>query len=43
MAKTYVLGMMRCEKNCTNMERMSESDQENDYHRYCHFLSESKY
>ena len=43
MAKTYcVLGLMRCEKNHTNMERMSEFDQENDY-RYYHFLSESKW
>ena len=43
MAKTYVSGLMRCEKNHTNMERMSEFDQENDYHRYYHLLSESKW
>jgi len=41
MAQSYVLGLMRCEKNHTNMERMSEFDTHNDYHRYYHFLSES--
>ena len=43
MAKAYVLGLMRCEKNHTSMERMTEFDDQNDYHRYYHFLSESKW
>ena len=43
MAKAYVSGLMRCEKNHTNMERMTEFDDHNDYHRYYHFLSESKW
>ena len=43
MAQAYVLGLMRCEKSHTNMERMSELDDEHDYHRYHHFLSESKW
>jgi len=43
MAKAYASGLMRCEKNHTNMERMSEFDDKNDYHRYYHFLSESQW
>lgn len=43
IAKSYVSGLLRCEKNHTNMERMVEKDGKEDYHRYYHFLSESKW
>lgn len=40
-AYSYLLGLMRCEKNHTNMERMVEQVPEQAYHQYHNFLSES--
>ena len=42
-AYCYVLGLMKCEKNHTNMERMVEQIPELAYHQYHNFLSESKW
>jgi len=39
---SYLLGLMKCEKNHTNMERMVEQVPEQAYHQYHNFLSESK-
>lgn len=43
MAFSYLVNLMRCEKNHTNMERMVEFDMDspNEYHHYHHFISES--
>lgn len=42
MAYNYVVNLMRCEKNHTNMERMVEQiGEEFAYHQYHQFLSES--
>lgn len=43
MAYSYLLGLMKCEKNHTNMERMVEQVPEQAYHQYYNFLSESKW
>ena len=42
-AYSYLLGLMKCEKNHTNMERMVEQVPEQAYHQYHNFLSESKW
>jgi len=42
-AYSYILGLMKCEKNHTNMERMVEQVPEQAYHQYHNFLSESKW
>ena len=42
-AYAYLLGLMKCEKNHTNMERMVEQVPEQAYHQYHNFLSESKW
>lgn len=42
-AYSYLLGLMKCEKNHTNMERMVEQVPEQAYHQYYNFLSESKW
>ena len=42
-AHSYLLGLMKCEKNHTNMERMVEQVPEQAYHQYHNFLSESKW
>jgi SRSO17 transposase len=42
-AHAYILGLMKCEKNHTNMERMVEQVPEQAYHQYHNFLSESKW
>ena len=42
-AYAYLLGLMKCEKNHTNMERMVEQIPEQAYHQYHNFLSESKW
>lgn len=41
IAYSYLLGLMRCEKNHTNMERMVKQVPEQAYHQYHNFLSES--
>lgn len=42
MAYSYVVNLLRCEKNHTNMERMVElGNEELAYHQYHQFLSES--
>lgn len=43
MAKAYIEGLLKCEKNHTNIERMVEAIPEQEYHQYHHFLSESKW
>lgn len=43
VAKSYIMGLMKCEKNYTNMERMVEEVPEQAYHQYHNFLSESKW
>ena len=42
-AHSYLLGLLKCEKNHTNMERMVEQFPEQAYHQYHNFLSESKW
>lgn len=42
-AHSYLLGLLKCEKNHTNMERMVEQVPEQAYHQYHNFLSESKW
>ena len=42
-AYAYILGLMKCEKNHTNIERMVEQVPEQAYHQYYNFLSESKW
>ena len=42
-AYSYLLGLMKCEKNHTNMERMVEQVPEQAYHQYHNFLSKSKW
>lgn len=42
-AHSYLLGLLKCEKNHTNMERMAEQVPEQAYHQYHNFLSESKW
>lgn len=42
-ARSYMLGLLKCEKNHTNMERMVEQVPEQAYHQYHNFLSESKW
>jgi len=43
IAYCYLLGLLKCEKNHTNMERMVEQIPEQAYHQYHNFLSESKW
>lgn len=43
IAHSYLLGLLKCEKNHTNMERMVEQVPEQAYHQYHNFLSESKW
>lgn len=43
VAKSYILGLLKCEKNHTNIERMVEEIPEMAYHKYHNFLSESKW
>lgn len=43
IAHSYLLGLLKCEKNHTNMERMVEQLSEKAYHQYHNFLSESKW
>ncbi|EON79018.1 hypothetical protein ADIS_0435 [Lunatimonas lonarensis] len=38
-ALEYIKGLMVCEKNTANMERMEETIDLSDYRRYQHFLS----
>ena len=40
-AFSYIVGLMKCEKNHTNMERMVEQVPEMAYHQYHNFLSEN--
>jgi len=42
-AHSYLLGLLKCEKNHTNMERMVEQVPDQAYHQYHNFLSESKW
>lgn len=42
-ASSYLLGLLKCEKNHTNMERMVEQVPDQSYHQYHNFLSESKW
>ena len=42
-AFSYIVGLMKCEKNHTNMERMVEQVPEMAYHQYHNFLSESQW
>src|SRR5665647_1611362 len=42
-ASSYLLGLLKCEKNHTNMERMVEQVPDQAYHQYHNFLSESKW
>jgi len=42
-ASSYLLGLLKCEKNHTNMERLVEQFPEQAYHQYHNFLSESKW
>lgn len=42
-AYSYILGLLKCDKDHTNMERMAEQVPEQAYHQYHHFLSESKW
>jgi SRSO17 transposase len=42
-AQSYLSGLMKCEKNHTNMERMVEQVPEQAYHQYHNFLSESRW
>jgi len=39
----YTLGLMTCEKNTANMERMEEEIDSAEYRRYQHFLTNSKW
>lgn len=43
VARSYLLGLLKCEKNQTNIERMVETIPELEYHQYHHFLSESNW
>jgi SRSO17 transposase len=43
VAISYILGLMKCEKNHTNIERMVEENPEQAYHQYHNFLCESKW
>jgi SRSO17 transposase len=43
VAQSYIMGLMKCEKNHTNMERMVEQISDQSYHQYYNFLSESKW
>jgi SRSO17 transposase len=42
-ALEYVLGLITCEKNTANMERMEEAVDSSEYRRYQHFISHSKW
>jgi SRSO17 transposase len=42
-ACSYILGLLKCDKDHTNMERMVEQVPELAYHQYHNFLSESKW
>lgn len=42
-AFSYILGLLKCDKDHTNMERMVEQVPEQAYHQYHNFLSESKW
>lgn len=42
-ALEYVLGLITCEKNTANMERMEEAVDSGEYRRYQHFISHSKW
>lgn len=42
-AYSYLKGLMKCEKNHTNIERMVEQVPEQAYHQYHNFISESKW
>jgi SRSO17 transposase len=42
-AYSYLLGLMKCEKSHTNMERMVEQVPDQEYYQYYNFLSESKW
>ena len=42
-ASSYLLGLLKCEKNHINMECMVEQVPEQAYHQYHNFLSESKW
>jgi len=42
-AYSYILGLFKCQKNHTNLERMVEEVPEQAYHQYHNFLSESKW
>ena len=41
-AYSYLKGLLKCEKNHTNMERMVEQVPDQAYHQYHNFISESK-
>jgi SRSO17 transposase len=42
-ALEYLLGLIQCEKNTANMERMEEAVDSGEYRRYQHFISHSKW
>jgi SRSO17 transposase len=42
-AYSYLLGLMKCDKSHTNMERMVEQVPDQEYYQYYNFLSESKW
>lgn len=42
-AYCYLKGLLKCEKNHTNMERMVEQVPDQAYHQYHNFISESKW
>lgn len=39
----YLFGLLTCEKNTANMERMEEAVDSGEYRRYQHFISNSKW
>jgi hypothetical protein len=43
IAQSYIMGLMKCEKNHTNMARMVEQIPDQSYHQYYNFLGESKW
>src|SRR5680860_67173 len=42
-ALEYILGLITCEKNTANMERMGEAVDSSEYRRYQQFISNSKW
>lgn len=42
-ALEYILGLITCEKNTANMERMEEEVELAEYRGYQHFITNSKW